>query len=470
MSTQIVVVNVSVQPAPLPVTLQQSGAFISQGGTTLSAGTYASLPTSATLATILTAPLSLTGIVQSGGTATATAASAHGITSGDTFLTTVSGASPVAYDGTILATSTGTSTFTYAVPSGTASPATGTITYTERNVAELVAMNTTWWSQTNAGNLAPYVLELGASEDTVAIAALSTYIAANPNSSYVPGAQGFFYSYLVPRSWAGVAGYLTFLAQFNNPTSLTKFFTTMTTGNYTSFTSLNTCVVGLVEAPGIPATEFSLASGFYVTLNYNPTTTNKVPPLNNAFVSGVTAYPLPSNTTLLNAFKTAGVNWISTGAQGGITFTTFVYGTTKDALSFNFGYSVDWVQINCKVTGANIIINGANNPTDPIYYNQDGVNRLQSGQAANVLQPGVNSGLIFGTVTQTDLDATTFNTNFNNGLYVGQCVINAVPVQTWLTANPSTYAQGVYGGFTIVMTPQLGFTQIIFNLSATSFA
>lgn len=470
MSTQIVVVNVSEQQAPLPATLQQCGAFISQGGTTLSAGTYASLPTAATLATLLTAPLSVTGIVQSGGTATATTAAAHGITNGDTFLTTISGALVAAYSGTFLATATGTDTFTYSVPTGTTSPATGTITYTERNVAELVAMNTTWWAQSNAGNLAPFVLELGAGEDTAAIAALSTYIAANPNSSYVPGAQGFFYSYLVPRSWSGDAGFLTLVSSFNNPTSLTRFFTTMTTGNYTSFTNLNTSVVGEVDAPTIPLSEFSLSSGFYNTLNYAPTTTNKVPPLNNSFVSGVTPYPLSGNTALLNAFKSAGVNWIGTGAQGGITFTTFVYGTTMDGKSFNFGYAVDWVQINAKIIGANVIINGAQGGVDPIYYNQDGVNRIQSAIAANVLQQGIGSGLIFGTVLQTELDPTTFLNNFNSGLYVGKCVINAVPVQTWLNANPSTYAQGVYGGFTVVMTPQLGFTQIIFNLLVTQFA
>lgn len=470
MSTQIVVVNVSEQQAPLPATLQQCGAFISQGGTTLSAGTYASLPTAATLATLLTAPLSVTGIVQSGGTATATTAAAHGITNGDTFLTTISGALVAAYSGTFLATATGTDTFTYSVPTGTTSPATGTITYTERNVAELVAMNTTWWAQSNAGNLAPFVLELGAGEDTAAIAALSTYIAANPNSSYVPGAQGFFYSYLVPRSWSGDAGFLTLVSAFNNPTSRTKFFTTMTTGNYTSFTNLNTSVVGLVEAPGIPLTEFSLCSGFYVTLNYAPTTTNKVPPLNNAFVSGVTPYLLSGNTALFNAFKAAGVNWIGTGAQGGITFTTFVYGTTMDGKSFNFGYAVDWTQINCKIIGSNIVIDGSNNTANPLYYDQAGINTLQTGIATGAIQVGIGSGLILGNLIQTELDPATFLTNFNNGVYLGQCVINAVPFQTWLNANPSTYEQGIYGGFTVVMTPQLGFTQILINLDVTSFA
>jgi hypothetical protein len=548
MSTEIVVVNVAEQFAPKPATLQQSGAFISQGATTLAPGTWASLPQSSTLATLLNSPLALSGISQSAGTATATTAATtasagtynsvsglvtltlsadigltegssavvsgatgtgtvsdidgtfvaavgtggttltytiaesltltitganvgigHGITVSDTWLTTIAGAVPAAYNGTFLATAASATTFTYSVPSATSSPATGSPTYTGRNVVELVSMNTTWWAQQNAGNLSPYVLELGPVEDTAAITALGTYIANNPNSAYTPGAEGFFYSYLVPRAWASESSYLTFVSQFNSPTSRTKFWTTMTTSNYTSFTNLNSCVIGLVEAPGIPATEFSLCSGFYVTLNYGPTTTNKVPPLNNSYVFGVTPYPVAGNTALLNAFKAAGVNWISTGAQGGITLTTFVYGTTMDGKSFNIGYSVDWAQITTKIVVANAVINGSNDPTNPLYYDQDGINRLQSAAAGN-LQSGIGSGLILGTLNQVELDPTTFLNNFNNGVYAGQCVINAVPFQTWLNANPSTYAEGVYGGFTIVMTPQLGFTQIIFNLDVTEFA
>jgi hypothetical protein len=548
MSTEIVVVNVSEQLAPLPPTLQNSGAFVSQGGTTLAPGSFAALPVPSTLAGLLSSALPLSTLTQSGGVATATtqgttiasgtynsgtglvtleltaslgilpgdsvvisgatgtgtvsdidgtfvagagsggttveytiaesltltitggdANYGHGITDGDVFLTTIAGAGVAAYNGTFEATATGGDTFTYAIPSATATPATGNPTFTPRGVADVVAMNAEWWAQSNSGNLAPYVLEVGAGENAAGIAALATYLTANPNSAYTPGAQGFFYSYLVPKSWSGESTFMTLAAQYNNPTSRTRFFTTMTVGNYASWNATNTNVVGLVEAPGIPDTEYSICSGFFTTLNYSPTATSKVPPLNNAFAFDVTPWPAVGNAAQLNAFMTAGVNWISTGAQGGISDTTFVYGTTMDGKSFNFGYAVDWAQINVKIAVSNAIINGSNTDVNPLYYDQAGINTLQSA-AAGALQTGISSGLIVGTLLQTELDPATFLKNANAGLYLGQCVINAVPFQTYLNANPGDYALGVYKGFSIAMSPQLGFTQVVFNLEAFQFA
>src|SRR5487761_2159200 len=52
-TTQIVQVNAQVTPAPAPSLLQQSGAFVSVGGTTLTTGTYQYLSSSAALASIL---------------------------------------------------------------------------------------------------------------------------------------------------------------------------------------------------------------------------------------------------------------------------------------------------------------------------------------------------------------------------------------------------------------------------------
>jgi hypothetical protein len=471
MSNEIVIVNATETLAPTPPTLQQFGAMVSQGGTTLPQGTTFALSSPSALASILTAPLSLTGIVQTAGLATATAAAAHGITNGDTFLTTISGAtgSTTAYNGTFLATATGAETFTFAVPTGTTSPATGTLTYTTRNVAELVAMNDEWWAQQNSGTLAPYVLEVGAGEDTAGIAELATYLTNNPNNMYQPGATNFFYSYMVPRSWASDSSYLTLVAAYSTITSRTNFFTTMTAGNYTSFPKTSIRVCGLVEAPSIPPTEFSIATGFFNSLNFSPSTTNKVPPLCFSPASDVTPYPTSGNLTLLAALKAAGVNYIGTGAEGGINADIFQYGAMLGGLPFNFYYAVDWAQINIKVALANAVINGSATSINPLYYNQPGINTLQA-VAANVMTTGIQSGLILGTLVQTELDPTTFANNVSQGLYTGNCVINAVPFQTYLNANPGNYATGVYGGFSCVMTPQLGFTQIIFNLDATTFA
>ena len=60
------------------------------------------------------APVTLSGVTQVGGLATATSAAPHGITSGS--MVTISGATPSAYNGTFAATVTSPTTFTYAVP------------------------------------------------------------------------------------------------------------------------------------------------------------------------------------------------------------------------------------------------------------------------------------------------------------------------------------------------------------------
>ena len=46
-------------------------------------------------------------------------------------------------------------------------------------------------------------------------------------------------------------------------------------------------------------------------------------------------------------------------------------------------------------------------------------------------------------------------------------MVNAVPWATYTADNPSNYAQGIYGGLTVVFIPQLGFQSIIINLNIT---
>src|ERR1700721_207474 len=117
-------VNVFEQLAPTPNQLQRTGALVSQGGTTLAKNTYSLLTSPASLTPLSPSPLSLTGITQTGGLATAVCAANHGFTISDTVFLTISGAtgSTTAYNGTFLCTITTVADFTFAVPGGTASP------------------------------------------------------------------------------------------------------------------------------------------------------------------------------------------------------------------------------------------------------------------------------------------------------------------------------------------------------------
>lgn len=529
MSTNIVQVNVTQTVAPAPATLQQSGALVSQGGTYTSPFTASLLTQLSDLTLLLHGSAAIASISQTAGLATALASVAHGLTIGDTLLLTIAGAAPAAYNGSQLCTVISTTEFTFAVPSATSSPATGTIVYTSSDVAELLAMATTFFA--NGSGQAVYVLELGPGNATDGVTALTTYITANPNSNYTPGAVGYFYSYLVPREWDGNASYLAFLNNFNATTSRTYFFTTTTLATYTNYTPLMKCVVAMVESPtygvypanaltaiswsggvvtgttltahsvvpgdwftiagctpngyngtflalsgttgstlvyalttnpgaesvlgtlqaspyanaGVPATEFSLAAAFWQSLQYAPTAVKRVTPYAFSYLTGVTPFPIRGRSALLQTLKTAGINLVGTGAEGGISNTILLWGTTMDKHDFTYWYSVDWVQINLDVILSNVVINGSNNPENPLYYDQDGINRLNTA-AIGVMNRAITFGLALAPVT-----------------------VFSVPFSQYVAANPSDYESGLYGGVSITYTPNRGFTSIVANVQVTGF-
>jgi hypothetical protein len=219
MGTSIVIVQVSQQIAPAPNLLQETGCFISQGGTNTQAGVISLLTQPSDLTPLLAGSAAISTIVWSGGTVVVTTTAPHGIPAEAVLLVTITGCVPLGFNGTWLCTQTGTSTFTYslAVTPGIAS----TIgAYTLEDVSELLAMTTTFFAQ--GAYQAVYVMELGPGDAAEGVTALQAYIVATPQ---------FFYSYLLPRAWSSEASYLTFLQAYESPSARTYFFTTMTTSN-----------------------------------------------------------------------------------------------------------------------------------------------------------------------------------------------------------------------------------------------
>lgn len=459
MANNIVTVNVSVTNPPAPNTLQRTGAFISQGATTLTAETTHLLTTLADLTSILTGAKALSSLAWAVSVVTATTSSPHGYTNGDTITLTIAGAAPAGYNGTFPCTITGASTFTYPLVSD---PGAETLpgTYLPEDVAELVAMATTYFAQGTGNSV--YVLELGAGTPAEGVTGLTTYMTNYPNA---------FYNYLVPRSWAGEASFVTYCATFTANTAKQYFTVTMTDSNYTSFAATKS-VMGWIESPnGVPVTEFTAAADFYVTLNYNPSSVNKVPPNSFAFLQGVTPFPTTGAgiATKLAAYKAAGVNVVATAAEGGLSNSMVKWGTMMDLTPFNVWYSIDWVQINLDLAISNEVINGSNTSVNPLYYDQPGINQLQA-RGASTLTSAISFGLAVGQLVETQLAQADFLANFNASLYNGQTVINAEPFTVYTAENPNDYPQGKYGGLTAIYTPQRGFTQIVFNLDAINFA
>ena len=425
----IVNVEVSQQVAPAPSTLQGTGAFISQGATTLPVGTVGLLTQLSSLSSILTGSVTIDTIVWSAGTVTVVTTAPHGIPSGDTIPMIISGCTPTGYNGTFAATYVSSTSFTYplAVNPGIISTK-GVVTL--EDVQELVAMNNTFFAQ--GGNLAVYVLELGVGTPAQGVTALTAYL-MNPEIR--------MYSYLLPKTWDTESTMQDLATEYNGTTAQVYFYVTTTLATYTSWEGIKS-VFAVVQSPSAPITEFSASAMFRVTLAYNPSASNLAHPLSFSYIYGVTAYTLTN--TQQTTLKAAGVNWVGTGAEGGISNTIIFWGTFMDLSPFNYWYAVDWLAINVEVALTNAIINGSNLPTNPLYYNQNGINTLQK-----VAQATVNNGIAFG-------------------LILSPTNVAAISFITYVTQHPSDYATGTYNGLSVTFVPARGFTSITIYLTASN--
>ena len=442
----VVTVNVSQQVAPVPSTLQRTGALISVGGTTLPANTSLFLPDAATLTPHLTPGAALTGLAWAAGVVTVTTAAPLPYAISDTVDLTIAGSAPAGYNGTFLCTVTGANQFTYNLASNPGAE-TGFGTWTPGSVAELQSMVNTYFAQGTsvslfagagaaggAGN-GVYVLELGPEGINAAVNSLAGYISEPPLGSVR------FYAFLIPRDWdlEDEPDLLALVTAYSNPTGLTYFYiTTNAAGNYTGKKAAFT----VIEAATKPAGEFTAAAFFYKALSYNPSSASLVAPMEWAYVYGVTPDPLSAADQVADTAE--GANWVGTGAEGGISNLLIVNGQFADKTPFNYWYAVDWVILNVSQALAAAVINGSNTPTNPLYYNQAGINVLQK-----VAQSTVNNGISFG-------------------LILPPAPVQAVPFAQYVEQNPGDYAIGKYAGLSLTFTPARGFNAIVVNLVASN--
>lgn len=460
----IVNINVSVTNPPKPSQLLKSGAMISMGGTTLNAGDYQLLTSATDLADILSPAKLITSLAWATSVVTVTLDAPHGWTNETEVPLVISGAAPAGYNGAYTATVTGANTFTYPL---TTNPGTATTMGSVKTVVsnEISQMNTSFWAQ--GKTRAIYVLELGDVSMAAAVAALATFIADDIS---LGNTYQKFFSYLVPREWDTVADFKTLTGLYTSPGSLVYFFVTTTIATYQPWVSTeNKTVLAGVEAPGIPASEFSMAGPFQSSLANDPGSSNMVPPMAYRFMYGLTEYPLEGNSALLKSLQDSNINYIGTGAEGGLSNKVLFSGRMLDGNPFNYWYSVAWTAINLELDLANEIINGSNTTVNPLYFEQKGIDRLQR-RSLKTLRNGISYGLILGRVIDTQLTQQDFNAEYDKGTYAGNAVINAVPFSNYTSLNPSDYAEGKYNGLSAVMTPRRGFESITFNVNVTNFA
>ncbi|MCZ5678185.1 hypothetical protein O5624_02320 [Escherichia coli] len=183
-----------------------------------------------------------------------------------------------------------------------------------------------------------------------------------------------------------------------------------------------------------PATNAAAA----VMWNYvsaSPSEINKVPPMAFRYLQAVNAHR--GQNSILATMTKQNINYVDTGAEGGISNTILVKGVTSDGNDMTYWYSVDWVQINVDMQLANTVINGSNNPINR--FTQPGRNRPSTAgrtggvQYGRILRPGQRPSLL----------------------------VDAVPFRQYINTNPNDYGIGRYAGLSASYTPMRGFVEII---------
>jgi len=438
MGYEIVTVNVSQTIGATPSNLQQMSAILSFGATMQEPGKPVLLTQDSDITDLVNNAIgTLEAEVQSHGsdfTLTLPLGKTINRDPGSEIEITIVGCIPTTWNGTYTATLTTTSSLTWTVSSSTLDGSPTTVgQFTIGGSTDLVTAVNTFFAQGNS--VGTYLLELGYQKDVVKteVAALKLYM-EEPIKR--------FYAYLVPESWKEDEDFITLAKLYTANEAKQYFFVLSDTLGDTNYVSPYSSIKSIIAMTDdtYPTTN-AAAAVMREFVSPSPSPINKVPPMAFRYLQAVNANK--AKNSILKTMVAQNINYVDTGAEGGISNTMLVKGVTSDGKDMTYWYSVDWVQINVDMQLANAVINGSNNPINPLYYNQDGIDRLQQ----------VAQGV--------------FDTGVSYGLVNGQTPVNAIPFKTYVKDNPNDYNIGRYAGLSATYTPMRGFTSIIFNINVT---
>ena len=435
----IVSINATIARAPQASQLQQSGAFVSVGGSTLTAGTYQYVSQLSDVTALLSSTGNHVELANEASTffAQGNAVGAYilelGSSGGETmdadiaalqawitanpgvfyaYLCPAAWGSSIDEVGSIVITNGG-SGYTVAPAVTISAPSSG-VTATAVAVVQngvVVSINIT-----EAGS--GYT-----STPTVTIAAPSSGTTATGTANLASAIN-------------------TLAAQYSSPSGKTYFFVESIAADLPAFAT-NKAVFAVTKSPTSLSTEFQTAAFFYDWLVNKPSSSNKLAPMAYRYLYAVTPWVQAGNSAAINSILTNYGNLVGTGAEGGISNAISFKGTLMDGTQASWWYGVDWFQIQVKQALAAAVINGSNsNP--PLLYDQDGINYL-----LKVAQQVGQNAVTFGCALSVE--------------------ITAVPFFQYQQENPSSYNAGYYGGFAATIVGQNGFLTLTFNLEAVQF-
>lgn len=302
---------------------------------------------------------------------------------------------------------------------------------------------------TNAPNAEAYVLETGTivgNDATANIAILSAFISAGTEPCY---------KYSCPQGFYGEGAFTTLLGLYTGVTAQTYFSLEITNGvdpsqdpNFTALAGMKSffpCYGSGVSGESIDgAITGVMASTLYDLSASNPNTM-----LNYSRVLGVTAPTLSS--TLATTLNGLGINYA--GIITGIT--TIFNGRYADLVTWDYWYGWDWFQINTINTLTATIVNGANNPSASVRYDQNGIDTIKS-----VLNGVAKKGQSYGVVTDFGADYDFINDEITD---LGS--FYAIPFYTYIASEPTKYAQGKYDGLSGYLLIGRFIRQVVFNVT-----
>jgi len=435
---QIVNLTAVLTVAPEPSQLQQSGAFVSTGGTTLTTGTYLYCGQLSTLQSVL----------QTSGSGNY----AELNTMGTTFF--AQGSSVGAYVLELGAQSSGAAGiealntwitgnpgqfYGYLLPAAwdNTSEVVGSVIVTAGGSGYTTAP-TVAFSGGGGGAGA-------AATATVAAGVVTGITVTNPGSGYTSAPTVTLTGAGTgATATANLASELNIIAgDYASPTGKTYFFVTTTVANVATYQP-NKSVYTFVPSPTATSQEFGAAAHFYQWLVNNPSATDQLAPMAYRYVYGVTAWPATGYAANIQTVLSAYGNINLVPPQGGITETCIFKGNTMDGSQASWWYGIDWYQFTVTNDMADEVVNGSNEEP-PLLYNQDGVNQL-----AGVALRDLNTAISFGCALSGTITATSFS--------------------AYTTANPANYKAGIYQGLGANIVGQNGFLSVGILLDAIEFA
>lgn len=440
MSYNIVTINVSRTIGAIPSDLQQTSAILSFGHTLEKPGKPVLLTEKSDIDDLINIPIgnlygaaspSVSGMVDF--TLSPPQGKAFSGSNGTPITITISGCKPADWNMKVMAVINERGELTWSRSGSTllGSPLTmGRITIEGSDI--LKTNVDSFFAQGN--KVGTYLLELGS------FGAIGEEIWAL--KEYIEDPSKRFYAFLVPGSWKGSPAFVYMANFFTSNDSMQYFFIPEGTPEDTNYESPYNGIKSVIAVSDetYPKTN-AAAAAMWNFVSASPSEINKVPPMAFRYLHAVNANT--AKNSILKTMVKQNINYVDTGAEGGISNKILVKGVTSDGNDMTYWYSVDWVQINMDLMLANAIINGSNNPINPLYYNQDGIDRLQQ----------VAQGV--------------FNTGVSYGLVNGQTPVSAVPFKAYTKNNPNDYGIGRYAGLSASYTPMRGFVEIIFNINVT---